>query len=273
LLLILPVAAGPALGAATAAGDPGAQCAVATRRAEQSLGLPSGLLQAIALTESGRWDSAGHRSFAWPWTVTSGEDGGYFDSKEEALARIDDLRRAGRSNIDVGCMQVNLHHHPDAFGDLGQALDPARNVAYGAALLAELEEQTQSWDLAIERYHSSDPARGHAYRERVLENWRRIRDDPVASADPDVVAAWPTFPAPARATPGLPVAAVHASPRATPAEARASGPGVWHWLTPAGSFPIAAIEEPRPLVFAGPEEAGRGALVPGLVRVAARPPG
>ena len=124
LLVTLATGSGMAAPAGGASG-PAQQCAIATRRAELKLGLPSGLLQAIALTESGRWDGARHRSFAWPWTVTSGVDGAYLDSKAEALARIDALQRAGRDNIDVGCMQVNLHHHPDAFPSLEQALDPS----------------------------------------------------------------------------------------------------------------------------------------------------
>ncbi len=213
MVLLVTLATGSTVAApAGAASGPGQQCAIASRRAELTLGLPSGLLQAIALTESGRWDGALHRSFAWPWTVTSGGDGAYLDSKAEALARIDALQRAGRGNIDVGCMQVNLRHHPDAFASLEQALDPTRNVAYGAAFLADLRAQTQSWDMAIERYHSSDPERGRAYRERVLENWRRIRPDLPAATSPMLEAASAVRPTSRPAAQRLQAAGSHGDP-------------------------------------------------------------
>src|SRR5690606_15334160 len=84
-----------------------ALCAPAIARAEREAGLPAGILQAIALAESGRWDKARGEGYAWPWTVTSGAAGRYYASKAEALAEVRRLRAAGRTNIDVGCMQVN----------------------------------------------------------------------------------------------------------------------------------------------------------------------
>ena len=80
--------------------------------------------------------------------------------------------RAGRQSVDVGCMQVNLMHHPDAFASLRQAFDPATNVAYGARFLTALHDETGSWDRAVERYHSAEPGVGEAYRERVYANWQ-----------------------------------------------------------------------------------------------------
>ena len=74
--------------------------------------------------ESGRWDAEAQASFAWPWTVTAEGRGRYLPSKAEALAEVRQLRARGLTNIDVGCMQVNLFYHPDAFDDLNQAFDP-----------------------------------------------------------------------------------------------------------------------------------------------------
>ncbi len=267
----LLLSAQAALAAAPSAVDDAAgQCAAATRRAERRLGLPQGLLQAIALTESGRWDSADRRGLAWPWTVNSGGDGTYLDSKAEAIAYVDELRRVGRSSIDVGCMQVNLHHHPDAFADLGQAFDPIRNVDYGASFLAALQQETQSWDQAIERYHSSDPDRGRAYREKVLKTWQRLRAE--ASSDPSPSRPQP---APGEAPPDPPAPVRTAAP-ALATMVEAAPQGVWHWLAPAGRFPVVAAGAPRPLVFAGPRAGGTGSLLPGLASVPqppARPSG
>ena len=98
-------------------------------------------------------------------------DGRYFASKEEAIAHVERLKAEGRRNIDVGCMQINLMHHPEAFGSLEEAFEPIRNVAYGARFLGALERETESWTRAVERYHTADPDRGRAYRERVYRRW------------------------------------------------------------------------------------------------------
>ena len=70
---------------------------------------------------------------------------------------MEELRRDCHRNIDVGCVQVNLMHHPAAFADLGQAFDPSANVAYGAWLLATLRDATGSWERAVALYHSARP--------------------------------------------------------------------------------------------------------------------
>jgi hypothetical protein len=145
---------------------------VANERAE---GIPSGLVSAVALAESGRWLTGERRSQAWPWTVTAGADSFFLASKQEALRKVQELQAAGRSNIDVGCMQINLGYHPNAFATLDDALDPARNVAYGARYLKRLRQETRSWARATARYHSGDADRGEAYRGRVFRLWNELR--------------------------------------------------------------------------------------------------
>jgi hypothetical protein len=142
---------------------------------ERSENIPPGLLHAVALAESGRPHPSDGESRAWPWTVRAGPDSFYLPSKELALHKVQELRAAGRSNIDVGCMQINLGHHPTAFASLDEAFDPAANVAYGARFLKQLQEETRSWAMATGRYHSADPDRGQAYRARVHRLWRDLR--------------------------------------------------------------------------------------------------
>jgi hypothetical protein len=108
----------------------------------------------------------------------------YLPSKEEALRKVRELRAAGRSNIDVGCMQVNLGYHGEAFDSLDEALEPATNVAYGARFLKRLRVQTRSWARATARYHSSDPDRGQAYRDKVYRLWHELRHGRIAAAPP-----------------------------------------------------------------------------------------
>ena len=64
--------------------------------------------------------------------------GRYLSSKLEAINEVRELQARGIRNIDVGCMQVNLYHHPDAFFSLEQAFDPAANVTYAAQFLRSL---------------------------------------------------------------------------------------------------------------------------------------
>ncbi|MFO1040047.1 MAG: lytic transglycosylase domain-containing protein [Geminicoccaceae bacterium] len=149
------------------ASQPARSCLDAVRAAERRAAIPSGLLLAVAVNESGRWDRDEKQTLPWPWTVNNGGDGRHFDTKEEAIRWVEELRSMGRTNIDVGCMQINLHHHPEAFPDLDAAFDPVRNVAYGAKFLGDLRDATGSWPEAVGRYHSADLDRGRNYRERV----------------------------------------------------------------------------------------------------------
>ena len=110
--------------------------------------------------------------------VNNGGDGRFFASKAEAIAHVEALRAQGRRNIDVGCMQINLMHHPDAFASLEEAFEPIDNVSYGADFLTRLRGETGSWDDAVARYHTADSARGQAYHDKVLERWddRRLAE-------------------------------------------------------------------------------------------------
>lgn len=157
---------------ASSVGVAAADCEAIAARMEHRFGIPDGLLRAIALTESGRHDRLTGRFSPWPWAIASGLDfSHYAEDKAAALAKVRELQADGRRNIDVGCMQVNLLHHPDAFPSLEAAFDPERNVEYGARFLAALRAETGSWEEAVARYHSADPVRGRDYRGRVFARW------------------------------------------------------------------------------------------------------
>ena len=78
------------------------------------------------------------------------------------------LKEKGVRNIDVGCMQINLFYHPNAFDNLEQAFDPLTNTRYAADFLTNLYKNNGSWNLAIERYHSGNTTRGTKYRKAVI---------------------------------------------------------------------------------------------------------
>ncbi|HJO71542.1 MAG: hypothetical protein QF450_07035 [Rhodospirillales bacterium] len=58
------------------------------------------------------------------------------------------LSARGVRNIDVGCMQVNLLYHKDAFATLEEAFEPASNAAYAARFLKDLYATSGSWSAA-----------------------------------------------------------------------------------------------------------------------------
>lgn len=155
-------------------------CRQAVAEVEADGDLPQHLLTAIALVESGRWNQDSEEKLAWPWTVTAQGRGRHLPSKAAALAEIKALRAKGISNIDVGCMQINLLHHPQAFEDFEAALDPGRNVAYAANLLRDLRQKRGSWTRAVGDYHSTTPSLSGPYRLKVFRalfaERRRLRE-------------------------------------------------------------------------------------------------
>ena len=150
-------------------------CAQATAARERAANIPRHLLRAISLAESGRWDDARQANIAWPWTVTAEGQGHYFPSKAAAVRHVRRLRSEGARNIDVGCMQINLFYHADAFASLEQALDPKANVAYAAEFLKDQFAATGSWVRAAANYHSTTPEKGRTYREKVVRLWHQER--------------------------------------------------------------------------------------------------
>ena len=147
---------------------PSALCRAAILQAERTSHVPDRLLDAIAMVESGRRDPVSGAVYPWPWTINVEGVGHFFETKAEAIAAVQGFQVAGARSIDVGCMQVSLLYHRDAFASLDQAFDPTINAAYGARFLVQLFEQTNAWPLAAAAYHSFTPDLGAEYARRVL---------------------------------------------------------------------------------------------------------
>ena len=157
--------AAPARTAALVAASPAAACSAAIAVTERALGISHGLLPAIGLVESG------HGTGPWPWTIDVAGEDHFFASKAEAVAAVQALQARGVRSIDVGCVQVNLMHHPAAFASLDEAFDPAANVAYGGRFLRALYGETGNWPDAAAAYHSRTPELAGPYLQRVLALW------------------------------------------------------------------------------------------------------
>ncbi|GAC1347270.1 MAG: hypothetical protein NVSMB18_31770 [Acetobacteraceae bacterium] len=148
--------------------SPFAECDAAIAAAERPGGLPDKLLPAIARVESGRLDAATGRVRPWPWTINVEGTGHFYDSKVQVVQAVQELLARGVRSIDVGCMQVNLMHHPRAFAGLDEAFDPAANARYAAKFLTGLYHQAKDWNLATGWYHSQSPDKGEAYQRLVF---------------------------------------------------------------------------------------------------------
>ena len=145
-------------------------CAEAAAVAEAGAGIPAGLLLSIGLVESGRTDAAGKRA-PWPYAIQSGGVGRFLSSAEEAAAAVQALQAGGMPSVDVGCFQINLLHHPDAFPNLLSGFDPLANAVAAARFLASLHEELGAWEPAVAAYHSRTEALGAPYRDLVLAAW------------------------------------------------------------------------------------------------------
>jgi hypothetical protein len=145
----------------------GRMCRQAVAAAERAHGIPTHLLAAIARVESGRKDQSSGTYNPWPWTINFDGQGSFYDNKTQAVAAASSMRPRVTLSIDVGCMQISLTHHPDAFATMDQAFDPNLNADYGARFLLQLFEKAGSWPKAVELYHSATPELGHDYGQKV----------------------------------------------------------------------------------------------------------
>jgi hypothetical protein len=143
-------------------------------RYEREYGVPTHLLSAIASTETGRWNSTLKIVLPWPWTINAEGKGYFFDTKQEAIQAAKNLKMRGVKSMDLGCMQVNTYHHPNAFRSIEDAFDPQQNVAYAASFLRTLYESEGSWKSAAAAYHSKTPERGAQYLGLVYNKWITI---------------------------------------------------------------------------------------------------
>ena len=155
-------------------------CDTHFRQIEKEYAIPHNLLRSIGVIESGR-KQEGTRN-VWPWTVNANGKGYYFKSKTDAIRFVEQHKSKGIKNIDIGCMQVNLHHHPKAFRSISEAFQPYANIRYAAQLLSRLKKQLGSWSKAALHYHSATPKRNKVYGTRLQKVWNQLtRDYPLSS--------------------------------------------------------------------------------------------
>lgn len=130
--------------------------------------IPDNILLGIGLQEAGTRREG--ELTVWPWAVNAAGEGRLFNNGVAAAGWVRERLAQGTESIDVGCLQINLRWHPDAFARLEDGFDPRRNVDYAARFLKGLYEKTGDWRLAAGSYHSFTPEKREIYLASLERN-------------------------------------------------------------------------------------------------------
>jgi hypothetical protein len=191
-------------------------CTASIREAERNHRIPPGLLQAMALLESGV------NGQPYPWAINVGGRVIYAKSQDQAQKVLGERQASGRKNLYAGCLQLSVKHHRANFGSIGDMLTPQRNVSYAARYLAGHYEDYGDWPAAVRRYNGGRPRQAAAYYCKVWRILGEIRPESAREIDngrcgtgPGAEVArtvdWPTEPA-SPASPSVPPAAAPPEP-------------------------------------------------------------
>ena len=143
------------------AASPSHYCQKYMEEAARKTGVLPEIIWAVAMKES----SFGNGP--WPWTINIRGKGYYFPDKATALHFLQSFDTKALAHVDVGCMQLNIGFHGNAFSSVSQMMDPRLNIIYGAYFLKELYHEQGKWAKAVANYHSRKWPRGGKYANGV----------------------------------------------------------------------------------------------------------
>lgn len=142
--------------------------------AARAAGVPSPVLYAVALQESGTRIRGQLRP--WPWTLNIAGNSLRYRTRKAACTGLNEaLRRTPATRIDVGLGQINVGHQAHRGVPPCELLDPYRNLELAATILNEQHTPGDDWIHAIGRYHR--PAGGAPaarYRRDVQRHLKRV---------------------------------------------------------------------------------------------------
>jgi len=145
--------------------------------AAQRAGIPSSVLYAVALQESGI--RRNQRLLPWPWSLNIAGQSLRFESRIHACMALGQaLRDTPSTRIDVGLAQINLGYKRHRYHQPCELLDPYRNLVIAAEILKEQHRPDEDWLLVIGRYHR--PAGGEPaarYRRSVSRHLGRLHNE------------------------------------------------------------------------------------------------
>lgn len=144
----------------------------------KEFGLEPELLYAVALAESANHTQAGR--IGPSCLAIRGGKPHYPETIEQARAILDQ-ELSERSNVDIGCMQINWKWHGHRVNHAYDLLDTETNIGLAASILHESIHSTPGDQvLGIGRYHHWDTSspdgydRAYDYGSRVMEIWHNL---------------------------------------------------------------------------------------------------
>ncbi len=167
LLLALSLLAGLRPAVALPSAD---VCEWAAQQAAQESGVPVDILGALTLTETGRRLDGLVRP--WAWSANAEGEGTWFDDPASAITFAEDRVAQGRTNLDIGCFQLNYRWHGENFSSVAQMFDPLENARYAARFVSQLHAEMGDWRAAAGAFHSRTPA----YAQRYLARFDTLRE-------------------------------------------------------------------------------------------------
>ncbi len=141
------------------------QCDLAAQNASAQTGVPFEILAAITRAETGKAKDG--QTIPWPWAINENGKGFWFDQPSDAIKHAQSTILSGKTNIDIGCFQLNYRWHGNAFPSIESMISPKQNALYAAHFLKDLHQETQNWLDAAALYHSRTPRFASRYRKRV----------------------------------------------------------------------------------------------------------
>lgn len=161
--------------ASAAPAEPG--CEAHIDRASRHYAIPAGILLGVAMAESN------FRLRPHPWTIAFLDGSPSVRAPSFDAARVY-LRRADgrpRTDISIGCMQLNMAWHLKRVRTPEWGIDPEVNVWYAASYLRQLYDRRRSWTRAVIDYNGNrDPAARIRYACAVDSWMRRVYRLPVS---------------------------------------------------------------------------------------------
>ncbi len=146
----------------------GSSCTHHILHTEKALGIPSGMLLAVSIVETGVGGTP------QPYAVHKKGRSYYAKNANHAKSLITYKNGSFMRNTSVGCMQLQTTYHRKKFKSFDEFISPEANVRYGGRYLKRHFKTYGNWSRAVKRYNGGKPARTRRYLCKVHNVLKQI---------------------------------------------------------------------------------------------------